>query len=605
LYKIKEQRENWIKEPGSSKDTKVDINISHNLFNNPITKDHLEGLELFQDFKAGNQGTNFSATKEQYLEILSMVQKTDSNAKNVILYGPPGTGKTFKTIDHALARIENRSLDSYSSEKREDIVRRFLHYRDNGQVEFVTFHQSFGYEDFVEGIKPVLESEGETESKEISYEISDGVFKKICQAAKQIQQKSGYSGKIDFENVTFYKMSVGGKEDPDMHQWCIDNNYVALGWGGENDFSEFTGISKWKEFRDRFKKELPEIAKEWRFTIQAQFAFQHMKIGDVVLISKGNRIVDAIGVIQGDYEYRDDPETAYFHFRKVEWIATDLNAPAQTYVKKNISQQSIYQFYTSDIRIENIEKLIDTSENRQLNYVLIIDEINRGNISKIFGELITLVESSKRIGAPDEISVTLPYSKENFAVPPNLYIIGTMNTADRSIALMDTALRRRFDFVEMMPDTNIDELDRRVDGIHLKSLLDQMNERIEFLYDRDHMIGHSYFINVDSHHDLCDVFKNRVIPLLQEYFYEDWAKIQLVLGDNKEWKKDDTHRLVRLKKHYSGENEKELFGLDLEDYEDVSVYEVNPALTMEQYDEIPKEAFLYIYESPAGSGDVD
>ena len=165
-------------------------------------------------------------------------------------------------------------------------------------------------------------------------------------------------------------------------------------------------------------------------------------------------------------------------------------------------------------------------------YVLIIDEINRGNIPKIFGELITLIEDSRRLGAKDETRVTLPYSGDEFGVPNNLYIIGTMNTADRSIQQLDTALRRRFTFVEMMPEPNHRLVPKDVDGVNCQEMLRAMNKRIAVLMDREHQIGHTYLFNVRDLADLADRFQNRIFPLLQEYFYDDWRKIKAVLGGN-------------------------------------------------------------------------
>jgi hypothetical protein len=232
------------------------------------------------------------------------------------------------------------------------------------------------------------------------------------------------------------------------------------------------------------------------------------------------------------------------------------------------------------------------------NYVLIIDEINRGNISRIFGELITLIEDSKRISINDKtvgLKVELPYSKKPFGVPNNLFIIGTMNTADRSITNIDTALRRRFVFEEYPPIHNhiaIKSISKTEDShkINLQDVLRIMNERIEYLLDRDHLIGHSYFINVSDWDTLCNKFRNNIIPLLQEYFYNDWEKIRLVFGDNDTWGKTEDIKFIQ-KKSYSKD---ELFGKgnNMEDEYDEEKYFINPKLVAKNYKDLSDEFFI-------------
>jgi len=227
------------------------------------------------------------------------------------------------------------------------------------------------------------------------------------------------------------------------------------------------------------------------------------------------------------------------------------------------------------------------------NYVIIIDEINRGNISKIFGELITLIEPSKRLySTPKENpqSVILPYSKSLFSVPNNLFIIGTMNTADRSITSIDTALRRRFSFKGFPPNASLlsnNLITQNANQIDLVKILSVMNDRIEYLLDKDHLIGHSYFLKVKDWNDLCEVFRNNIIPLLQEYFYNDWDKIALVLGDTESFDKKDHEKLI-IKSKFQSEK---LFKRDYSG-EDIDIYRINEDLLKENYQKISENFFI-------------
>jgi len=460
-------------------------------------------------------------------ETISVKDKQLTQSLNQILYGPPGTGKTYNTINKAIEIIENKILTNDELQDRETLKRKFKEYRNKSQIEFITFHQSYGYEEFVEGIK------ADTNNKdEIVYVKEDGIFKKLCEQAKGIKVDTQSLYNFD-DNVNIWKISLGDSQNTEedyLFDYCREKKKILLGFGNGLNFDDCKN-------RGEIANKLGDMDKFSYPPTAINILKNKIKKDDIVLVSYGNRKLRAIARIIGDYEYLEDDELkSYVQARPVEWlIIPEEPFPYEKILKKQFSQMSIYNI-KNNVKIESLRELLTKTgiQKNDKRYILIIDEINRGNISKIFGELITLVEESKRIGAQEELKITLPYTGDEFGVPDNLYILGTMNTADRSIALMDTALRRRFEFIEMMPE--LDEVKNVfVEGIDIYKLLETINKRIEYLYDRDHTIGHAYFMKLkdsDSLDTLATIFQNKLLPLLQEYFYDDWEKIRLVLGDN-------------------------------------------------------------------------
>lgn len=458
-----------------------------------------------------------------------MDDKNPSHSLNLILYGPPGTGKTYNTLFHALKIIKGE--DVIKGKSYDDLKPEFDRLVSEGQIVFTTFHQSMSYEDFIEGIKPIPPQNKE---EQMVYDVQDGIFKEICEKAKKISVVNT-STKIDFSKTRVFKMSLGekGKDADSVFEYCVENEVLALGWGDSINFSDCKTREEFKRLDSSWGAAALEIFKEW------------MKTGDIVLISDGTKEVKGIAQVAGDYEFRDDPSIDMHQFRKAKWLYTGNNIPISKIYDKNLSQQSIYGFYkekkgvvdNGGIKIDVLNEIItgEINDKKEENYVLIIDEINRGNVAQIFGELITLIEPSKRLDNSEEMKAILPYSSaqkgkpEYFGVPNNLYIIGTMNTADRSVEALDTALRRRFSFEEMMPKPELLR-DKELCGVKLSDLLTTINQRIVALKDREHQIGHSYFMGLKTESDLKDVFKDKIIPLLQEYFYGDYKKIYYVLG---------------------------------------------------------------------------
>ncbi len=442
--------------------------------------------------------SHISARYEEDKEMSEITQKTDVN-KNTILYGPPGTGKTYNTVVYAVAIVENKLLADVKNESYSDVLERYNTYRSEGLIEFTTFHQSYGYEEFIEGIKPVVVYDAKDGNADtIHYEVLPGVFKDFCR--KAAPQTSSFD---------------------DVWNRLIDQALEAGGYV----FTRRTGSKVQAELRD-----------------------------DNTFIVKWN----------GGTSNSLKKERIY-----EQWLANNFSA------REKLSGGTKWAFDAMQAVIDTMVDKFGLQHNNipspKKNHVFIIDEINRGNISKIFGELITLIESSKRIGQPQGMKAKLPYSQQLFGVPDNVYIIGTMNTADRSIATIDTALRRRFRFKEMMPDADVLK-GISVEDISVSEMLARMNKRISVLYDREHTIGHAYFIPLRDNHtieQLAEIFENAIIPLLQEYFYEDYEKIRLVLGDNKKDNREEQF-IVVVENDYN-----ELFGSVDIGFDDSVTYEIN------------------------------
>lgn len=504
--------------------------------------------------------------REELKEALMYIDLPDSDQEsvtdvglNTILYGPPGTGKTYHTVIYAVAIIENKELSAVEKEDYAEVLERYNEYKAQGRIEFTTFHQSYGYEEFIEGIRPMITPDDtDGESGEIQYSVQPGVFKRFCERAERPAVRVDADYGIS-DSPSIWKVSLEGTGDNPTRTECLKNNHIRIGWDDygkditdETDFSVSGGRVVLNAFINR------------------------MQVGDIVLSCYSASTIDAIGVVTGEYEWHDE-YTSLKRLRKVNWIVKDI--------RENIlainggTSMTLASVYRLNISLPDVYQLIEKYQPKQLapakseNYVFIIDEINRGNISKIFGELITLIEATKRVGMPEGMTVRLPYSQKPFGVPKNVYIIGTMNTADRSIATIDTALRRRFLFREMLPDPKV-LADISVEDLSISELLTRLNKRITVLYDREHTIGHAYFMPLKASptvETLAEIFTNNIVPLLQEYFYEDYEKIRLVLGDNRKSNPEEQF-IVAPKNDYA-----ELFG-DIEvGLDDGYSYEINDA----------------------------
>lgn len=444
---------------------------------------------------------------------------------NQILYGPPGTGKTFVTKQLAV-----EICDGVVSSSRAHVLRRYAQLQAEGRVRFVTFHPSFSYEDFVEGIRLDRDSG--------RFEPKSGVFKELCGIARGSSVQAA-SVPSQLEKRPLYKMSLGNTldaRDDWLFDYCRENNCLLLGYGEGLNFS---GCNDWEAISAKVRSEDPDRnPQDYTYSVTAANTFKNgLKEGDLVLVSDGNLKFRAVAEVTGEnYSTFTGPDGWTYQRRNIRWVAVfNESLPISLISSKRLSQMTIYMIDPGAINWDALRELLSPMEqdDERKKYVLVIDEINRGNISKIFGELITLLEPDKRVPtdplvASEFLEVTLPYSRDRFGIPDNLYVIGTMNTADRSISALDLALRRRFHFVECAPDPTAIR-PKKIGNIDLGLLLTALNQRIEYLLDRDHLLGHAYLMGVQNLQDLQQVFVTKVIPLLQEYFFDDWAKIALVL----------------------------------------------------------------------------
>ena len=445
------------------------------------------------------------------------VVRTWERRKNIVLYGAPGTGKTYDVPELAVRLCDPAFMAAEPS--REEIVSRYNQLKTEKRIAFTTFHQSLDYEDWIEGLRPVV-----NENNQVTYEIESGIFKKLCEEAERPVVKDKQVGIAD--NAVVWKVSLAGTGDNPVRSDCMKNSYIRIGWDGygpvisdETDWSIYNGEGK--QILDAY--------------------INKMKIGDIVMSCYSSQTIDAIGVVVSDYEF-EDKFPNYKRVRRVNWLVKNINENiVEMNDGKTMTLGTVYRL--NSITLDNVKSILekyDTSSKMEENdkaYVMVVDELNRGNVSKVFGELITLLEADKRKGRINAESVVLPYSKKGFHIPNNVYLIATMNTADRSLGSLDYAIRRRFAFIAEKPfglevEGFNEELFEKVSSLFVKNFdeykesgwdqtlkLEPADTLSEEYKPEDVWIGHSYFLMQDEEGE--DNTINRllyeIIPLLEEY----------------------------------------------------------------------------------------
>lgn len=514
-------------------------------------------IALYDNVLVGRKKTSRKKNKSERPELIDPIDDIDESIDeqkfekyadyvdllafnpNIILYGPPGTGKTYTA---------QRIIEANEYKLTNDPTVEFNNIKEDGRVEFITFHQSYSYEEFVEGIRPVISKDEETENEinGIKYEVKPGILRNIANnASLNVLKENKIGSTLEglHKGSKIYKVSLGQRGSEEyIYKQCKQDNIIAIGWLEDLDLSG----KDYNYFLEELKKSIPENSPEpTNDTSTINLFVNDLQKGDIIFIYDGPFTIRDIGIVVGDYFY-DNKRKSYRHVRAVRWIKEFKDGPfdISSYNSNvRLTMKTIYPLsritFDDLVSIIGEEQFASDNSKKAKPFYIIIDEINRGNISKIFGELITLIEKDKR----DNLKLTLPYSQKPFSLPSNLYFIGTMNTADRSIAILDTALRRRFVFKELEPNPEIiqegenPQIDNKVD---LSVLLAALNVKIEQLYDRDHRIGHSYFLNAINIKSLKQVWYYQIIPLLLEYFYNDGEKVSKVIGEKFIQKKTGT-----------------------------------------------------------------
>ena len=482
---------------------------------NDIKEKMKKGVIKEKTFYELSANANNGTLDEAELTWYDDVVLTWERRKNIVLYGAPGTGKTYDVPELAVRLCDSAFMAAEPS--REEIVSRYNQLKTEKRIAFTTFHQSLDYEDWIEGLRPVV-----NENSQVTYEIESGIFKKLCEEAERPVVKDKQVGISD--NAVIWKVSLAGTGDNDVRRECMENNHIRIGWDGygpvisdETDWSVYNGEGK--QILDAY--------------------INKMKIGDIVMSCYSSQTIDAIGVVVGDYEF-DDSLPNYKRVRRVNWLVKNINENiVEMNDGKTMTLGTVYRL--NSITLDNVKSILekyDTSSKMEENdkaYVMVIDELNRGNVSKVFGELITLLEADKRKGRINAESVVLPYSKKAFHIPNNVYLIATMNTADRSLGSLDYAIRRRFAFITEKPfglevegfDEELFELvsslfvknfgDYKESGWDLTMKLESADTLSEEYKPEDVWIGHSYFLMQDEEDNTSNRLLYEIIPLLEEY----------------------------------------------------------------------------------------